>query len=53
MDIGFAGLLTIVFIALKLMGFIDWAWVWVLAPMWAGFVVIAIFLGFWIFATRK
>lgn len=32
--IGFFGLLTIVFITLKLLGYIDWDWVWVLAPMW-------------------
>lgn len=34
--IGFSGLLTIVFIVLKLCGVIDWSWVWVLAPMWIG-----------------
>jgi hypothetical protein len=32
--IGFCGLLAIVFITLKLMGYIAWSWVWVLAPMW-------------------
>ena len=32
--IGFIGLLTIVFIALKLTGFIAWSWVWVLSPVW-------------------
>lgn len=32
--IGFCGLLTIVFIVLKLTGFIDWSWLWVLAPLW-------------------
>ena len=37
--IGFAGLLTIVFITLKLTGFIDWSWWWVLAPIWASLVV--------------
>lgn len=30
--IGFCGLLTIAFIVLKLTGFIDWSWLWVLAP---------------------
>ena len=39
MQIGFAGLLAIVFITLKLMGVIEWAWVWVLAPLWIGFVL--------------
>ena len=32
--IGFVGLLTLVFIALKLTGFIAWPWVWVLSPIW-------------------
>lgn len=32
--IGFAGLLTIVFIALKLLGKISWSWWWVLSPLW-------------------
>lgn len=32
--IGFVGLLTIVFITLKLLGVIDWGWLWVLSPIW-------------------
>ena len=32
--IGFVGLLTILFIGLKLTGFISWSWWWVLAPLW-------------------
>lgn len=32
--IGFFGLLTIVFITLKLIGTIDWPWIWVLSPIW-------------------
>ena len=34
--IGFAGLLTIAFIVLKLCGIIDWSWLWVLSPLWIG-----------------
>jgi len=34
--IGFAGLLTILFIGLKLGGVIQWSWLWVLSPMWIG-----------------
>jgi len=45
--IGFAGLLTILFIALKLTGVITWSWVWVLSPLWIGFVL---FLGFLLLA---
>lgn len=32
--IGFCGLLTIVFITLKLTEYIDWSWWWVLCPLW-------------------
>ena len=32
--VGFAGLLTIAFIVLKLVGVITWSWVWVLSPIW-------------------
>ena len=33
--LGFLGGLTLLFIGLKLTGFIDWSWWWVLAPLWA------------------
>jgi hypothetical protein len=32
--IGFCGLLTIVFIVLKLLKVISWSWLWVLSPLW-------------------
>lgn len=38
--IGFTGLLTIVFIALKLTGYINWSWWWVLSPLWLPWVII-------------
>ena len=37
--IGFSGLLTIVFIILKLIGKIDWSWWWVLSPLWITFIL--------------
>ena len=43
--IGFAGLLTIVFITLKLTGVLTWSWWWVLSPIWITFLIsLAIFL---------
>ena len=33
-SICFTGLLTIVFIVLKLTGYIAWSWWWVLSPLW-------------------
>ena len=32
--VGFFGLLTLLFIGLKLTGKIIWSWLWVLAPLW-------------------
>jgi len=37
--VGFSGLLTIAFIVLKLCGVIAWSWLWVLSPLWIGFVL--------------
>lgn len=42
--IGFAGLLTIVFITLKLTGVIAWSWLWVLSPIWISFLLLVAFL---------
>lgn len=37
--IGLTGILTIVFIILKLTGYIDWSWLWVLSPLWISFLL--------------
>lgn len=39
---GFWGWLTILFIGLKLTGFINWSWWLVLAPMWVGLALFGI-----------
>lgn len=42
---GFTSLLTVAFIVLKLCGVINWAWVWVLSPIWISLgIVLAIVL---------
>lgn len=44
--IGFAGLLTVLFIGLKLTGHVAWSWWWVLSPLWisAGLALVIIAL---------
>ena len=42
--IGFTGLLTIVFITLKLLGIIKWSWVWVLSPIWIMTILVVIYI---------
>ena len=32
--VGLAGLLTCIFVTLKLIDKIDWSWWWVLSPLW-------------------
>jgi uncharacterized membrane protein YhiD involved in acid resistance len=39
--IGFLGALAILFIALKLTGYIGWSWWWVLAPLWLPVSILA------------
>lgn len=49
--IGFSGLLTIVFIVLKICGVIDWSWIWVLSPIWITAIIsvlIIVFVWRWI-----
>lgn len=41
--IGFAGLLTVAFIVLKLTHVISWSWWWVLSPLWIS-TAIAVFV---------
>lgn len=40
----FSILLTIAFIVLKLCKVIDWAWIWVLAPLWIDFAIALVVL---------
>lgn len=40
--IGLFDVLGIVFIILKLVGVIQWSWVWVLAPLWIQFAIIGV-----------
>jgi len=44
--IGFVGLLTIVFIVLKLCEVIAWSWIWVLSPLWISLGLTLGFIGF-------
>ncbi len=54
--IGFSGLLTVLFIGLKLTGHITWPWIWVLSPLWISalisIVIIVIILVFVAFLNK-
>ena len=56
MNLGFFGVLTILFIALKLLNAIAWSWVWDLAPMWIGVILwfaIAFIILYSTYSVRK
>ena len=36
----FTGMLTILFIGLKLTGYIDWSWWWILSPIWITMIIV-------------
>lgn len=38
--LGFTGALQIVFIVLKLLGKINWSWLWVLSPTWISLILV-------------
>lgn len=42
MQIGFFGLLTLIFVTLKLTNYIDWSWWLVLLPAYAGLVIFVV-----------
>ena len=41
-SIGFNSILTLIFITLKLTGYIDWSWWWVLGPTWIPLVILLV-----------
>lgn len=45
MNVGLGGLVFVVFLVLKLTGYIDWSWWWVTSPLWIGFLLSL----FWLF----
>ena len=37
-------LLTVLFVGLKLTGYINWAWIWVLSPIWINIALIILII---------
>lgn len=52
--LGFASVLTIVFVVLKLVGTIDWSWWWVLSPILIDIgLTIIVLIGFAIYMSHE
>lgn len=49
---GFLSTLTLIFVVLKLLGLIDWPWLWVLSPIWIFVLLIAAVFGVILVAGR-
>ena len=43
--IGLPGILTVVFVVLKLCGVIKWSWWWVVAPLWGPLGLLILVMG--------
>lgn len=44
MKLSLTSLLTVLFIGLKLTGYITWSWLWVLSPLWISALLAILFL---------
>lgn len=40
--LGICDVLAVVFIVLKLIGIIEWSWVWVLSPIWIQVLIVVV-----------
>jgi hypothetical protein len=45
MQIGFGGLLFVLFLGLQLAGYISWPWIWVCAPLWVPLATAIVIIG--------
>lgn len=52
MKFPFLAILTLIFITLKLTGYIAWSWWWVLAPTWIPLAIALVLFGF-VFALKS
>ena len=43
--LGVCDVLAIVFIVRKLVGVINWSWVWVLSPIWISIIIVLVLCG--------
>lgn len=43
-SLNLSGVLLVIFVVLKLIGVIDWPWIWVLSPLWISLAIVLIVL---------
>jgi hypothetical protein len=47
LDFSLSFVLTIVFFVLKMLNIINWAWVWILSPIWISLILTIIIVIIW------
>lgn len=47
LDFSLSFVLTIVFFVLKMLNIIDWAWIWILSPIWISLILTIIIVIIW------
>lgn len=47
LDFSLSFVLTIVFFILKMLNIIDWAWIWILSPIWISLILTIIIVIIW------
>ena len=50
---GICEIITLIFVVLKLTGYIMWSWFWVLCPMYPALVCYLIFIVLWLIVFIK
>ena len=54
LDFSLGGILTLIFVVLKLIGIINWSWWWILSPLWISIILyVIILLVFYIFIKNR
>lgn len=49
----FSGVLTLIFVVLKLCKIINWSWLWVLSPLWISTIlIIIVYMIMWLIVRR-
>jgi hypothetical protein len=51
--VGLFGLMFLIFMTLKLTGYITWSWWWVTAPLWGGFAFMGVIIAIIIIFIKK
>ena len=51
--LGLGSVLTIIFVVLKLVGVIDWSWIWVLSPVWISLILWTVMIGIIVIICKK